>query len=138
MLRRHTLSALALCATLAASPLAAQAAAALDQAAPVFTAQGADGKPVSLTAYHGKTVVLEWTNHDCPFVKKHYDSGNLPNLQKEAIAKDVVWLQVVSSAPGTQGHVNGATAIQLNKYREAAPTATVLDADGKVGRLYGA
>lgn len=138
MLRPHLLGLLALAAMLSASPITAQATATLDQPAPAFTAQGADGKPVSLAAYRGKTVVLEWTNHDCPFVKKHYDSGNIPSLQKEATAKDVVWLQVVSSAAGAQGHVNGATAAQLNQYRAAAPTATVLDADGKVGRLYGA
>jgi hypothetical protein len=139
MLRRHLLTHTAVGLALAAAlPFAAHATAMLDAEAPAFTAQGADGKPVSLAAYRGKTVVLEWTNHDCPFVKKHYDSGNIPSLQKEATASGVVWLQVVSSAPGTQGHVNGATAQQVNKYRDSAPTATVLDPDGKVGRLYGA
>lgn len=138
MLRRHALGAFALAATLGTSPFTAQAAATLNEPAPTFTGQSAEGKPINLAAYRGKTVVLEWTNHDCPFVKKHYESGNIPSLQKEAIAKDVVWLQVVSSAPGAQGHVNGATAQQLNKYRDAAPSATVLDSDGKIGRAYGA
>lgn len=136
MLRRHVFHAALMAATLATSPLLAYAAASLDQPAPDFTAQGADGKPVKLSELRGKTVVLEWTNHDCPFVRKHYESGNIPGLQKEATAKGVVWLQVISSAPGQQGHVDGKTAQQLNQKRGATPTATVLDPDGKVGRLY--
>ncbi len=139
--RRHTARSLlaALCALPLAVPLAAHAAATIGQPAPAFTAQGADGKPVSLSAYRGKTVVLEWTNHECPFVRKHYDqSGNIPRLQKEATAQGVVWLQVISSPPGTQGHVSGSEALKLNKQRGAAATAVLLDADGKVGRAYGA
>ncbi len=110
----------------------------LNKAAPAFAAVGADGKPVKLDAYKGKTVVLEWTNHECPFVVKHYESGNIPSLQKDAAGKGVVWLQVVSSAPGKQGFVDGAAAQKLNGTRNAAPTATVLDPDGKIGKLYGA
>lgn len=116
----------------------ALAAAEIGQPAPAFSAQGADGKPVSLAAFKGKTVVLEWTNHECPFVVKHYESGNIPALQKEASAKGVVWLQVISSAPGQQGHVDGASAIKINGFRNATPSAVVLDPDGKVGRAYGA
>lgn len=116
----------------------AMASAELNKAAPAFDAVGADGKPVKLDAYKGKTVVLEWTNHDCPYVKKHYDSGNIPTLQKDAAGKGVVWLQVVSSGPGKQGHVDGATAQKLNSSRKAAPAGTVLDPDGKIGKLYGA
>ena len=116
----------------------AMANAELNKPAPAFDAVGADGKPVKLDAFKGKTVVLEWTNHDCPYVKKHYESGNIPNLQKDAAGKGVVWLQVVSSAPGKQGHVDGATAQKLNASRNAAPAGTVLDADGKIGKLYGA
>ncbi|MDD2662163.1 MAG: redoxin domain-containing protein [Dechloromonas sp.] len=112
------------------------AAAQLDQPAPTFTAQSAAGGTISLDAYRGKTVVLEWTNHQCPFVKKHYESGNIPSLQKEATAKGVVWLQVISSAPGKQGHVDGATAQKLNAERGAAPTATVLDPEGRIARQY--
>jgi peroxiredoxin len=117
---------------------AAQAAATIDQAAPAFTAVTADGKPVKLSDYRGRTVVLEWTNHECPFVRKHYESGNIPKQQKEAAAKNVVWLQVISSAPGQQGNVDGPTAAKLNQQRGAAPTAVVFDADGKVGKAYGA
>lgn len=116
----------------------AMANAELNKPAPAFNAVGADDKPLKLDAYKGKTVVLEWTNHECPFVKKHYESGNIPNLQKDAAGKGVVWLQVLSSAPGKQGHVDGATAQKLNASRNAAPTATVLDPDGKIGKMYGA
>lgn len=121
-----------------AAASAAMANAELNKPAPAFDAVGADGKPLKLDAYKGKTVVLEWTNHECPFVVKHYDSGNIPNLQKDAAGKGVVWLQVVSSAPGKQGYVDGATAQKLNGSRKAVPTATVLDPDGKIGKLYGA
>lgn len=113
-------------------------AADIQKPAPDFTAPGANGKPVQLSAYRGKVVVLEWTNHDCPFVKKHYDSGNIPKLQKQAAAQGVVWLQVISSAPGQQGHVDAATARQINGYRNATPADTVLDESGAVGKLYGA
>jgi hypothetical protein len=121
-----------------AAASAAMANAELNKPAPTFEAVGADGKPLKLDAYKGKTVVLEWTNHECPFVVKHYDSGNIPNLQRDAAGKGVVWLQVVSSAPGKQGYVDGATAQKLNGSRKAVPTATVLDPDGKIGKLYGA
>ena len=116
----------------------AQAEATLDQAAPAFSAPTADGKTLSLSSLQGKTVVLEWTNHECPYVKKHYGSGNIPALQKEATAKGVVWLQVVSSAPGKQGYVDGPTAIRVNAERGAVPTATLLDPSGTLGKLYGA
>ena len=125
------------CALAAACGLA-QAQATLDQAAPAFSAPTADGKTLSLASLKGKTVVLEWTNHECPYVKKHYGSGNIPALQKEATAKGVVWLQVVSSAPGKQGYVDGPTAIRVNAERASVPTATLLDPSGALGKLYGA
>ncbi|MBZ2207966.1 redoxin family protein [Massilia soli] len=121
-----------------AAASSAMAAADLNQPAPSFDAVGADGKPVKLSDFKGKTVVLEWTNHECPFVAKHYDSGNMPTLQKDAAGKGVVWMQVLSSAPGKQGHVDGATAQKLNASRKAAPAFTLLDPDGKIGKLYGA
>lgn len=114
----------------------AAAAANLDQLAPAFSAPSAKGETISLDQYRGKTVVLEWTNHECPYVKKHYESGNIPTLQKEATAKGVVWLQVISSALGKQGHVDGATALKVNAERGAQPTATLLDPEGKIGRQY--
>jgi peroxiredoxin len=117
----------------------AQAEPVVDQAAPAFSAKTADGKTIDLASFKGKTVVLEWTNHDCPFVKKHYDkSGNIPALQKEFTAKGITWLQVVSSAPGKQGYVDGAAAIKVNKDRNAVPTNTILDPEGTLAKLYGA
>ncbi len=120
-----------------ASPLVF-AEANLNQPAPLFSAPGADGNTISLESYRGKTVVLEWTNADCPFVKKHYESSNIPALQADAQKDGVVWLQVISSAPGKQGYVDGSQALKLNEYRGAKPAGTVLDADGKIGKLYGA
>ncbi|HEY6530291.1 MAG TPA: thioredoxin family protein [Cellvibrionaceae bacterium] len=112
---------------------------AINQAAPNFTGKTADGKTVDLASLKGKTVVLEWTNHQCPFVIKHYDrSSNIPKLQKEATADGVVWLQVISSAPDAEGFVDGPTALKANQFREAAPTSVVLDPTGAIGHLYGA
>jgi peroxiredoxin len=119
------------------APALAHAAANVDAPAPAFTAMTADGKTVNLADYKGKTVVLEWTNHDCPYVKKHY-GGNMQSLQKAAGVQGVVWLQVISSAPGQQGHVDGATAQKLNADRGAAPAATLLDPKGEIGKAYGA
>ena len=138
MQRRHFIIQATVGLAISTLSLMGHAAAEIDQTAPGFTATSANGKPISLSDFKGKTVVLEWTNHDCPFVKKHYDSGNIQKLQKDATAKGVVWLQVISSAPGEQGHVDGATALKVNSYREATPTATVLDPQGIIGKLYGA
>jgi hypothetical protein len=110
----------------------------IDQPAPGFTGKTADGSAFDLSKFKGKTVVLEWTNHECPFVKKHYESGNIPQLQKDAAAKGVVWAQIISSAPGKQGYVDGTTALKLNESRHAKPSYVVPDADGKIGKLYGA
>lgn len=133
LLLRRSLIAAALVA-----PVLALANVAVDASAPAFTATTADGKTVNLADFKGKTVVLEWTNHDCPYVKKHYGAGNMQGQQKAATAQGVVWLQVISSAPGQQGHVDGATALKLNAERGAAPSATLLDPKGDLGRLYGA
>ncbi|WP_049629506.1 redoxin family protein [Cellvibrio sp. pealriver] len=112
----------------------------VNKAAPDFSGKAADGTTINLADLKGKTVVLEWTNHECPYVVKHYDkSGNIPTMQKSATANgDIVWLQVISSAPGKQGNVDGATAISLNEKRGAKPTNTILDAEGTIGKLYGA
>lgn len=116
----------------------AYAAPEIGQKAPAFTGKDAAGKTVSLSDYAGKTVVLEWTNHECPFVVKHYDSGNMQALQKELTGKGAVWLTVVSSAPGKQGHVSAAKANELTKSRNAAPSDVILDEDGTIGMAYGA
>lgn len=106
--------------------------------APAFTAADADGRPVSLAQFRGKTVVLEWTNSGCPYVGKHYGSSNMQTLQKEARAQGVVWLSVISSAPGQQGYKTGAEAKAWAAQHGASPTAILLDPRGDLGRLYGA
>lgn len=111
------------------------AAAKVGQPAPAFSLPGSDGKAHALSDYKGKTVVLEWTNDGCPFVKKHYQ-GNMQSLQKDAAAQGVVWLSIVSSAPGKQGHVTAAQAQALSQSRGATPAAVLLDEKGEVGRLY--
>ncbi|WP_415880698.1 redoxin domain-containing protein [Methylomonas sp. TEB] len=119
-------------------PAAAKAEPVVGQPAPAFSAAAAEGGTLSLAALRGKTVILEWTNADCPFVQKHYQSGNIPNLQKQAQSQNIVWLQIISSAPGKQGFVDAATAKKLNQERNATPANTLFDPDGAVGKLYGA
>lgn len=114
------------------------AAAKVDQPAPAFELVDSTGKTRSLAEFAGKTVVLEWTNHECPFVKKHYGAGNMQSQQRVATADGVVWLTVNSSAPGKQGHVDGAAAEQVRGKAGAVQTAYLLDPAGNVGRAYGA
>ncbi|MDH5822504.1 thioredoxin family protein [Luteimonas sp. RD2P54] len=116
----------------------ATAAAAVGQPAPAFTLVDSAGQTRSLADFAGKTVVLEWTNHECPFVRKHYGSENMQAQQRDATADDVVWLSVNSSAPGQQGHVDGAAAERIRGQARAAQTAYLLDPDGTTGRAYGA
>ena len=108
------------------------------QAAPAFTTTGASGEVVTVPDPEGRKVVLEWTNHGCPFVKKHYKSGNMQKTQAHAHDQSAVWISVISSAPGKQGHVDAAKALDLTTSREAAPDHIVLDPTGDIGRLYGA
>ncbi len=106
--------------------------------APAFSVVDANGATRTLGEFRGRTVVLEWTNHGCPYVRKHYDAGNMQNLQGEATDNDVVWLQVISSAPGEQGYLDGAGARARVQTDSAHPTATLLDPTGAMGRAYGA
>ncbi|APB33200.1 peroxiredoxin [Gloeomargarita lithophora Alchichica-D10] len=106
--------------------------------APDFTAKTSTGQTVRLSDHKGKVVVLEWTNHECPFVVKHYGTGNMQKLQQEAKAKGVVWLSVVSSAPGQQGFVTADQANGVVKDKKATPTAVLLDPDGSLGKMYNA
>ncbi|MDP9088571.1 MAG: redoxin domain-containing protein [Pseudomonadota bacterium] len=110
----------------------------IGQRAPDFTALDTRGNQVRLNDYRGKTVVLEWTNAECPYTRKHYNSGNMQNLQGLARQNDIVWLTVISSAPGKQGYVNDAGADALTQSRKAVPNAVVLDPTGAVARLYAA
>jgi hypothetical protein len=129
---------IAAAALTAAFAFPASASPDIGKEAPNFTARTADGKTVDLKSLRGKIVVLEWTNHDCPYVRMHYGANNMQSTQKDATAQGVVWLQIISSPPGRQGYLEGAAAIQKNEERSAVPTNVVLDPDGKVGSLYGA
>jgi hypothetical protein len=106
--------------------------------APAFSLQDASGATRTLAEFRGRTVILEWTNHQCPYVRKHYDSRNMQTLQQEATADGIVWLQVISSAPGEQGYLDGAGARAQVTTENAHPTATLLDPTGVTGRAYGA
>lgn len=126
--------------TLAAAAVFAGSLAAapqVGQPAPAFTVKDSAGQEHSLQDFAGKNVVLEWTNHDCPFVVKHYQ-GNMQQLQKEMTAQDVVWLTVISSAPGKQGYIDQAKSDDLTTSRGAAPTAVLFDTDGIMGKAYDA
>jgi peroxiredoxin len=115
-----------------------EAAPVIGQPAPNFKVADTDGKPVTLSDFRGKTVVLEWSNPDCPFVKKHYGSGNMQKAQAAAAKDGVVWLTINSSAPGNQGHMNGAQAKSFVTKAGARPAAYLLDPRGVVGKLYDA
>ena len=128
--------ALGLASTLAVGTV--HAAPEVDAPAPEFSGLTTSGETVSLADLKGKTVVLEWTNHDCPYVRKHYGSNNMQALQKETTADGVVWLSVISSAPGTQGYVEAAEADELTASRDASPTAVILDPEGTIGKAYAA
>lgn len=104
--------------------------------APDFTATDSNGKTVQLSSLKGKTVVMEWTNNGCPYVKKHYGPGNMQALQKKYTADGVVWLTVASSPPGEQGYVTAEQANADTKNRGAAPTAVLLDHKSTISRLY--
>ena len=120
-------------------PFAEAAAAggpAIGAPAPAFTSTDSNGRAVSLADYKGKTVVLEWTNDECPFVRKHYTGLSMQALQKKWTGKDVVWLTIISSPPGEQGFADGLKANKLTADRGAAPSAVLLDPAGDMGRLY--
>lgn len=109
-----------------------------DAAAPEFALPDTAGNVHKLSDSQGKYVVLEWLNWDCPFVKKHYDSGNMQALQKEYTGKGVIWLSICSSAPGKQGHFSPDKHAEIAKAKGHAGTAILLDPDGQVGKTYGA
>jgi peroxiredoxin len=134
MIRKSFLSLSVLAAALAVTLVAH--AVRVGNAAPDFTGTDSNGKTQKLSEYRGKYVVLEWTNNGCPYTQKHYESGNMQALQKEWTAKGVVWLTVLSSAPGEQGYM---TAAQENAYvgkEHATPTAVLLDPTGVIGHAY--
>jgi peroxiredoxin len=128
----------ATCALIVMVPALAAAAAKVGERAPEFTLKDGEGKEYSLAAAKGKYIVLEWVNFDCPFVGKHYGSGNMQQLQKTYTGKGVIWFSVCSSAPGTQGHFESADLKERMEEVKAAPTAYLVDESGTVGRMYGA
>jgi peroxiredoxin len=136
LLRRVFLTACAAALTLSAMPAAA--APTLGQAAPAFQLTDAEGKTRSLAEFKGKTVVLEWTNDGCPYVQKHYNSKNMQNTQAAATKDGVVWLTIISSAPGQQGYLTSPQAKAWKASAGASSTAVLLDPKGAVGKAYDA
>ena len=126
------------CALTLGSVAPVHAAAVVGSKAPDFTLTDVKGQKHTLSSLKGKHVVLEWVNYDCPFVRKHYGSGNMPNLQKAYTGKGVVWLTINSSAPGKQGNFAPAEIESRSRQNGAAFSAYLLDSDGTVGRAYGA
>lgn len=124
---------LALSVTISASDKAE-----IDKPAPDFTLTDTKGETHSLADFKGKYVVLEWINYDCPFVNKHYNSGNMQMLQKNYTDKEVVWLTICSSGEGNPGFMESDEINEELEKREAAMTAYLVDASGKVGKMYGA
>lgn len=106
--------------------------------APDFTGTDSDGLTRSLSEYKGKYVVLEWLNYECPFVRKHYNSGNMQSLQRHYASKDVIWLSIISSAQGNQGFMTPKQASKFKNVELSQSTALLLDVSGTIGRLYGA
>ncbi len=124
----------------AAFAMAASAvfAAAVDAPAPDFSGTVSSGETITLSQFAGRKVVLEWTNDGCPFVQKHYETGNMQRTQRAAKDDGVVWITVISSAPGKQGHADATRANRLTEDRGALPDYVLLDAEGVVGKAYGA
>ena len=134
MLRRILISA----SLLAFAATASQAAPAVGQPAPDFSLKDLSGKTVRLSDYRGKHVVLEWTNPGCPYVQKHYDSGNMPAVQKEATGKGVVWLAINSTEKDSGDYLEPARLSAWQKERKSQPTALLMDEQGTAGMAYGA
>lgn len=110
----------------------------LGEVAPDFTLGDSNGQQRSLSEFAGSTVVLEWFNPQCPFVRKHYDSGNMQGLQKKYTSQKIVWLSIDSSAPGKQGHLLPEEANHFIEEKNLHSTAVLLDPEGAIGKLYGA
>lgn len=125
-------------AALVAGGAGAWAEAKAGEQAPAFSASDANGQVRSLDEFQGKFVVLEWFNNECPFVRKHYGSGNMQQLQADWTGQGVAWLTIASSAPGKQGYMTPVQAKEIIKDRGSRQTALLLDPDGAVGKLYGA
>ncbi len=132
----YTVVLLAMAAALPLYGYKAHANVEVGKPAPDFSAIDIHGNAFTLSDHMGKIIVLEWTNHLCPFVKKHYDSGNMQATQKTATDQDVVWVSIVSSAPEKQGHVSAEQAVQIEQEVGAHATTRILDEAGEIGKLY--
>jgi len=137
-MKSTTLSRIAGALALSVIALGTSADAVIGSSAPAFSLQDSTGRTQSLSQYAGKWVVLEWVNYECPFVGKHYSSGNMQSLQKEYTGKGVVWLSVNSSAPGKQGNYSPDVIQARSTKQGAAFSAYLLDPTGAMGRAYGA
>lgn len=120
------------------APMIAHADAVPGQPAPAFDVKDANGKSQTLAGLKGKWVVLEWTNKDCPYVKKHYSSKNMQGLQKSYTGKGVTWFTVISSKKGEQGNLAPADALKVAKENGSSSTAVLIDESGAMGKAYGA
>ena len=109
-----------------------------DAIAPNFTLINQDNETINLSSFKGKKVILEWTNHECPFVKRHYDTNNMQNLQEEFTDDGIIWLSIISSAEGKQGYITKSEAKELTTNRNAYPSHVLFDSNGDVARLYDA
>lgn len=116
----------------------ALAAPEVGKVAPQFSGLTSKGETISLADFKGKPVILEWTNHLCPYVKKHYESGNMQRLQRQLTEEGAVWVSIISSAPGKQGYVEAEMANELTAKRGVYADMVVLDPSGEIGRLYDA
>lgn len=130
--------ALAFIPVIAMPKLEANAAIEVGQPAPSISTKDIDGNMFNLEDYKGKTVVLEWTNHQCPFVVKHYSTGNMQSAQKTATENGVIWVSIVSSAPNKQGFITPEEAKEVNEQQNANATTKLLDPLGEIGKAYGA
>lgn len=104
--------------------------------APSFQLMNQNGENIKLDSFKGKKVILEWTNHDCPFVQRHYETSNMQNLQEKYTEEGVIWLSIISSAEGKQGYVSPDEAIELTNSRSAKPSHVLFDTSGEVGKMY--
>lgn len=104
--------------------------------APSFQLMNQNGENIELDSFKGKKVILEWTNHDCPFVQRHYETSNMQNLQEKYTEEGVIWLSIISSAEGKQGYVSPDEAIELTNSRGAKPSHVLFDTSGEVGKMY--
>lgn len=138
MIARPLTLAAAVCLATGLSPVLQAGEADIGKQAPEFSLIDTTGKTNTLFSFKGKYVVLEWTHYDCPFVKKHYGTGNMQKLQKRYTGKGVIWLSINSSAPGKQGHYPAEKWNEMIKEKGAVSTAVLLDPDGTVGKMYGA